>query len=339
MRHISAMNNEQTKCLQPSGGNTSDFQSSDWQVYKNRLYEIPNYSTDCISIPQLTKISQLKRGVSVDEVYKQLDAVCGGDKLVWITALTFYMRNYDKIDGVCEGRGEKLISFHMMMWLFDNHRKTFMDNYTSFILDIGCYKDCLVLAHMCMKKNYSDADVRTMLTPMAISLMDDENKLLRIINRNKSPDKNYDGLSDTILHIHDAPFTRASKWAPREGKSYSTLIPYLKQLCNITGPQSNMKWRKYIQHISRCESNPDTVEYSLSNHQYNNIDFTKLPHKSEVMYTQTFIENDDLCGKFFKYRSEVSREKYTNPQANKTCNQLNIIEKLKYFLPLITYKQ
>jgi len=120
------------------------------------------------------------------------------------------------------------------MW--ETHKIEFEKNYPMFV-KMGCYKDCLVLAKRVREKGGS---VSTMLKPLVVALMDDENSI-RLGN-----------LQNLSL---------ASKWAPRQGKKYAEFIPDLKKMCGIKG--GHVEWRKFLKKItSKC---PATAEHILSN--------------------------------------------------------------------------
>jgi hypothetical protein len=254
---------------------------------------------------------------------------------VWFIALMFYLRNIRKnshvIDTsqtvvVTKGRGEKLLSYYMALWLLKKDQSLFITNYTRFVKDIGYYKDCLNLAQMAKERNYTDTEIRILLMPMAVALMTDENVI--ILNH-------FNNSKETIK------LSLASKWAPREGKAFSNLIPYLKQLCNITGSKSNMKWRKYIQTlvtyniIDHSTAVVPSIETLLSTKKYDLINFNTIPIKARRLYKNTFMKIPKLCE---KYINQVQIEKgidpdvATPPMLDSNALKLTLV---KQFIPLV----
>ena len=204
----------------------------------------------------------------------------------------------------------------MALWLLKKDQSLFEYNYGQFVSNIGYYKDCLNLAQMALDRNYSDEYIRILLTPMAVSLLCDENLITQsILNKSKTPQ-----------------LSLASKWAPREGKSFSNLIPYLKDLCNITGPQSNMKWRKFIQHIVKYSNKVEgmSIETLLSTKRYDLIDFDTIPSKALNLYKNTFLKIPGLRERYFEYIHDKKQKKKDIMFLNK-----NKLQMVKQFIPLV----
>ena len=162
-----------------------------------------------------------------DHIWNYKDKTPG----VWFMVVMFYLRKRSKkYKHLPTGEADKSTSHNMILWLLYHHRNVFIINYPLFI-EIGCYKDCLILSKRAKKiPSFSKNDIKLLLTPMAEALLDDEHKI-RVDNK---------------LNI-----SLASKWAPRHGKAFAEFINPLKQLCCIREPKSDMKWRKYIQQIVR----------------------------------------------------------------------------------------
>ena len=209
----------------------------------------------------------------------------------------YYIRSFKNqivnLDGnninLPKGMGEKLISYYMILWLVKNHKTEFNNNYETFIKHIGYYKDCLIISKMAIDRKFTLDEIRSLLMPMASALMEDEYK---IVNKYLSGSRK------------DITLSMASKWAPREGKAYSCLIPFLKQLCNITGKKTNMKWRKYIQQISRFHK-IKTIDFLLSSKKYDMVEFNKIPPKAFNMYKYSLLRNTKISDKFIKYMSKI----------------------------------
>jgi hypothetical protein len=242
-------------------------------------------------------IFNMPRGSSEIDIVSKLSLVWSygsNEKAgIWYVALMFYMRSIRKLYDLPKGKGEKLISYYMILWLLSNHRHMFMNNYFSFIRDMGCYKDCLHLAKLAKEKQYSDYDIRLLLVPMAVSLIEDEKLIIHAyLNKIKTKQN----------------LSLASKWAPREGKAFTMLIPYLKQLCNITGKNSNVKWRKYIQMFVFENNNELTIETLLSTKQYNKVNFETVPLKAFDLYKNTFSRTAELNIKYTNYLNRIKTD-------------------------------
>ena len=268
-----------------------------------------NYDTNIYDCDEIEKVSicdifNMTRDATEKDVISKLPMVWNyGNKTngVWVVALMFYMRNIRSVDcviseecnvKVSKGRGEKLLSYYIALWLLRKDPQLFCTNYNRFVHDLGYYKDCLLLAKMAKDRGYSTDEIRTLLMPISISLMCDENI---IVKEHLKPTKKVIKLS------------LASKWAPREGKAFAEFIPYLKQLCNITGPKSDMRWRKYIQQIAKGTPDVKTIENLLSTKQYDLINFKTVPSKAFNLYKNAFIRIPELNQKFFNFIASVRR--------------------------------
>ena len=279
--------------------NTKSANIATFEYKTNNLAIIYDWQSSPISA--LCDIFNMDRYASEIDIISKLPLVwsyrCDENIGELYIALMFYMRSIRKIDNVPKGKGEKLLSYYMLLWLLSNFKLMFMSNYFSFIRDIGCYKDCLHLAKLAKEKKYSDDDIRLLLMPMAVALMEDENYIIQA------------HLSNTITI---PKLSLASKWAPREGKAFTSLIPYLKQLCNITGGKTDMKWRKYIQQITFGNTNNHTIEKLLSTKQYDKVNFNAVPSKAFNLYKNAFARIPELSNKFANFLSKVKTNSSTN---------------------------
>jgi hypothetical protein len=247
-----------------------------------------------ISSTVICDIFNMGRGVCENEIVNKLPLVWAYDTSgIWYVALMFYMRNIRKMGNSPKGKGERLLSYYMCLWLLKNHKNMFMANYFRFVQEIGYYKDCLNLAKMAKEQKYDASDILLLLMPMAVSLMEDENLIIQ------------KHLYKSIgTKTNELKLSLAAKWAPREGKAFTQLIPYLKQLCNITGPKSDMKWRKYIQQITYGNTSV-TIEKLLSTKQYDKVNFKTVPSKAFNLYKNAFKRIPELTEKFDMFLSKV----------------------------------
>jgi hypothetical protein len=276
-----------------------------------------------ISTTAIYDIFNMSRGVCENEIVNKLPLVWAYDTSgIWYVALMFYMRNIRKIDKSPKGRGERLLSYYMCMWLLKTHKNMFMANYFRFVREIGCYKDCLNLAKMAKERKYDDSDIRLLLMPMAVSLMEDENLIIQKHLYKSMGSK-----------TNELKLSLAVKWAPREGKTFTQLIPYLKQLCNITGPKSDMKWRKYIQQIT-YGSKSVTIEKLLSTKQYDTVNFKTVPSKAFNLYKNAFKRIPELTNKYNEFLSNMK-----NIKINSHSHDLGLLQYplqiIKLFTPLV----
>jgi hypothetical protein len=247
------------------------------------------------------ELFNMVRGASKQDVVSRCLAIWQHDMDLFV-ALMFYMRDIRKnptIDGsesfyfndIPKGKGEKLLAYWMALWLLNVNELIFAQNCTRFVRDIGYFKDCLIMAKMALGLKYSDNKIMIILMPLAIALAEDEGKIIKA-HMNKQPREK---LSLSL----------ASKWAPRQGKSYSMLIPYMKTLCGITGPKSDAKWRKYIQSIVRATTT-DTVETLLSTKNYDKIEFKAVPSKAFNLYKNAFARTPELVDRFATFNKRVN---------------------------------
>jgi len=215
---------------------------------------------------------------------------------MYYNALMFYIRNIRKQvipimitettyedRFIPKGRGLKIISYYMVLWMLKHYENTFLKNYDVFI-NLGYFKDCLVLAKMAKERNYSTYQIDLLLTPMATALLKDENTIIQ----NAMNGGQFMNLS------------LAAKWAPREGKVFSEFIPNLKKLCNITGFGSQKRWRKYITRISHENQ---TIEHTLSNGDCYKLNYYSIPLKAKRLYKNIISENIILANKRINYNN------------------------------------
>lgn len=212
---------------------------------------------------------------------------------MYYISLMFYTRNIKKqiipiriTENTCKdkfipkGKCIKIISYYMVLWMLKHHKNVFLKNYDIFI-NLGYFRDCLTLAKMAKERNYSKNQIDLLLSPMAVALLKDENT---IIQNTMSGSSNHPFLNLSL----------ASKWAPREGKAFSEFIPNLKNLCNITGFNSQKRWRQYITRISH-ENN--TIENILSNKDYRKFNYYSVPLKAKRLYKNTISSDITLSNK------------------------------------------
>jgi hypothetical protein len=256
-------------------------------------------------------IFNMPRGINKKKVYDKLQTVWDYDKGITLVALMFYTRNIRKNINDTKGKGEKLISYYIVLWLLKNYKYMFVSNYMTFI-NMGYFKDCLILATMAKSNNMPDDDIMLLLAPMALALANDEEKL---INMYKLCINYVENNININIKLNSLNLSLASKWAPRQGKAYSNCIPYLKILCGLTGIKSDMKWRKYIRQIVQSKS-LNTIETLLSTKQYSNIDFKTVPNKAFKLYENKFSSTPELTLKYNQYLNQGHVYKfnlYTSP--------------------------
>lgn len=245
----------------------------------------------------VVELFYMSRETDVKIINKLCSVVWENNKKI-LVAIMFYTRAFRTIKNIdVNGKGEKLLSFHIALWLLKHDINTFLQNYNYYITEIGCYRDCLVLAKMAIH-SFTEEDIYTLLTPMSTALIVDTHRVMTVPN---------------------SRITLAAKWAPRQNKSFSVCIKYLKKLCGITGPKSDARWRKYIQTLMKYYDSP-IIETSLSSQQYDNIDFGKVPSCAFNLYKNMFASHPALKSRFYTYITHsIMREKKinrTNPREN-----------------------
>jgi len=283
-------------------------------IYSNSLSQC----WDNICEKKLLKIFNISRDCSEEDIIRKTIIIwnyTANNKPngYWFVALIFYFRNINAFTAnglnntkikIPKGRGDKLLSYYMILWLLNKDKKLFLLNYDRYI-KLGYYRDCLSLAKIAKNRNYTDEQISLLLEPLANSLIDDEHKIIQNhLNTNKNK----------------LQLSLASKWAPREGKAYSELIPYLKKLCGINGKKSNEMWRKYIQKI-KYHHTDKTIETLLSSHEYNLIDFNKVPNKAFNLYKNAFIKNPLLKDKYNAFKKTVKSKTDVSIQSYEILNK------------------
>jgi hypothetical protein len=251
----------------------------------------------------ICELFNMSRGASKHDVVRRCPIIWCYDMDLFV-ALMFYMRGirkdpveditnrwkYSNYKPIPKGRGEKLISYWMALWLLETHEVAFARHFTRFVRDIGYYKDCLIMAKMALELKYSNHKIMLILMPMVRALVSDESMIIN-------------------AHINNLPLgclrlSMAAKWAPRQGKSFSILIPYMKHMCGITEPKSGAKWRKYIQSIAQA-TKQNTIETLLSTKKYDDINFKMIPSKAFNLYKNTFGSNPELSDRFNEFLHNI----------------------------------
>ena len=200
-------------------------------------------------------------------------------------ALMFFLRNIRENKEINRGKGERYLSYTMALWLLRKDPILFDRNIYVFVSELGCFKDCLLMAMLAKNDNYTESEINKILLPMALSLIEDDYNIVKSFIDGKK-----------VKHI-----SLASKWAPREGKAFHEFIPNLQKLCNINSIKSKEKWRKYIKNIVNKSPNPTTVETLLSDKRYGDIIFSDIPLKAFNLYSNHFKQNTFTRDKFENY--------------------------------------
>ena len=224
-------------------------------------------------------IYRAPRGTTKEYITDRLQKIWNHDKGSTLVALMFYVRNISVItEDVCHGvgRGEKLIAWYIALWLLKNHDNMFMANYLTFI-DMGCLRDCLVLAKMAIKEGLNKYKIVTCLSPLAMMLMNDTK----------------------TIQMGGGKLSMAHKWAPRQGKSFSQCIPYLKKICKLEGYDSDKQWRLYIRNIASRANK--TVETKLSSKCVENINFSDVPRSALKLYATKFMSIPQTQNLYFRH--------------------------------------
>jgi hypothetical protein len=201
-------------------------------------------------------------------------------------ALMFYLRNIRKANvnntQLQKGKGERLLSYYMALWLLQHHEDTFILNIQVLVEDLGYFKDCLNMARMAKNRNMTDYHINLILYPMAISLMNDEAKIIHAFNKKDAP------LELSLAH----------KWAPRQGKAFAEFIPCLRKLCNINGSKPQERWRKYIRAIAQKNI---TIENLMSAREFDKINFATVPGLAFNLYKKAFAKRVETKDRFAKF--------------------------------------
>jgi hypothetical protein len=261
-------------------------------------------------------------------------------KVIWdynpvqYVALMFYLRNIRKTNvnniQLQKGKGERLLSYYMALWLLEHHEDTFILNSQVLIEDLGYFKDCLNMARIAKDRNMTDHHIDLILYPMAMALMNDEAKIIQTSEG-----------KDTTIEL-----SLAHKWAPRQGKAFAEFIPCLRKLCNITGPKPQEKWRKYVRAIAQKKI---TTENMMSAREFDNINFAEVPRLAFNLYKNAFSKRDETKDRFAEFIkltkihrsldvSALSVINYPLAANIPTVTYLDVFNIIKEYIPLVYYQ-
>jgi len=220
-------------------------------------------------------------------------------------ALMFYLRNIRNIGDmgdITRGRGERYLSYTMALWLLRRDPDLFDKNIYLFVSELGFFKDCLSMAKIAKSDNYTNQEIDKILMPMAMSLIEDDYNIVKSFIDKK-----------TMPYI-----SLASKWAPREGKSFDEFIPNIQRLCKIKTKNSKESWRKFIRNIINKSPNPTTIETLLSEKKYDEVDFSDIPSKAFKLYKNHFKKNIYLRDRFGEYVNNKNIQKINKSNISST---------------------
>jgi hypothetical protein len=290
-------------------------------VTKNEAIAFPwndsNGKEAIISVFTACRLTNCKSGNIVKHDHKDYIHFHNMLPVIWnynpiqYIALMFYLRNIRKATiantQLQKGKGERMLSYYMALWLLKHHEEAFILNSQILVENLGYFKDCLNMARIAKDRNMTDHQINIILHPMALALMIDESKIVQgHLSGNKIP------LELSLAH----------KWAPRYGKAFSDFIPYLLKLCNITGPKPQERWRKYIRMIAQKKI---TVENLLSAREFDKIDFSTVPSLAFNLYKNSFANHNETKDRFAKFIKRVRLSAVTEiiPEATHPHEILN----------------
>jgi hypothetical protein len=162
------------------------------------------------------------------------------------------------------------------------------------------------MARIAKDRNMTDHHINLILYPMAMALMIDEAKIIQASERKD------DSLELSLAH----------KWAPRQGKAFEEFIPYLRKLCNITGPKPQEQWRKYIRAIAQKNT---TIENLMSAREFDKINFSEVPNLAFNLYKNAFSRRDETKDRFAEFIKRGSEKVLVDIQPGENLDFVSIL--------------
>lgn len=115
----------------------------------------------------------------------------------------------------------------------------------------------------------------------------------------------------------------AKKWMPRlTSKNRERAL----KICSILGI-SQKEYRKAIKEDS-------TIEYKLSNKEYDRINFEHIPSLAMLKYARAFYRSEDLCGRYLDYINDVKTGKAKINTSVSNVYDLYLASKKENSLPI-----
>jgi hypothetical protein len=171
-----------------------------------------------------------------------------------------------------EKQENKELSYHMMIWLLDNHESVFIKNIKMFVSGIGRFRDCLNMAGIINERtpildtiSEKKRKIDIILKPMVSALLIDRKTVhifnLQILLKSKITD-----IDTSKLQCPE--ISGASLYAPRQNKKYEWLIPNLFRLCNLEMDTLyiNIKWREFLKQFANYSKRDLPIEtFAINN--------------------------------------------------------------------------
>jgi hypothetical protein len=171
-----------------------------------------------------------------------------------------------------EKQENKELSYHMMIWLLDNHESLFIKNIKMFVSGIGRFRDCLNMAGIINERSPSSDTISEkkrkidiILKPMASALLIDKKTVhtfnLRLLLKSKLTDMDTSKLQYPEI-------SGASLYAPRQNKKFEWLIPNLFRLCKLGVDTLYIKneWRDFLRQFATYSKRDLPIEtFSINN--------------------------------------------------------------------------
>jgi len=168
-----------------------------------------------------------------------------------------------------DGKQEKRVSFDAFNWLKKSAPRTYLKNLKSFI-DVGCWKDALVLHSMGEHPLVRDPELEL----MSAQLADDEVSVAKSISL-------------------------AGKWAPTEGCHYDKLTKAAHKIATFLGK----RMPQYRKMLTALRTKLDVLERHQSLNTWSKINFSHVPATAMKKQKKAFQKH--LSAEFEAYLSAV----------------------------------
>jgi hypothetical protein len=164
-----------------------------------------------------------------------------------------------------EGKKEKKISNHCMIWLRNNVFNTYKQNILTYIEKFGCWKDLWAIDFYI--KRY-EKDYELVLV---------KDKLIEDLENLKN----------------DKPISLCAKWVPSEGKRNDKKEYQSKRLATIMYGDDNKKNEKLRkEYLVPLRNKINIVETKMCQNQWTDINYSAVPAQASTRYRKAFIKHD-----------------------------------------------
>lgn len=216
------------------------------------------------------------RSLTNKEIYKLLDEVLVNidtfESFEKLVCLVFYIRDF------FIGRGEKRLFHHFFIKLHLYYPKL-IEDLIVLIPVYGCWKDLKIIWELSENINLK-IKIENLFTQTLLN----DNKL-------------------------NHPETYAAKWAPRENNKYKSLACAISKKCFPTQKAKNAL-KSYRKMLTSLNLKLDTLETTMCNGKWSEINFKKLTSQQRSKYHNAFLNiSKDKKGKWINKYDSLDRQR------------------------------